>query len=89
MLPIVYLLNEGTTDKYCGQNLPPLPSWQFLTPGWSSNVTVTGFQIYRLPCDVTGFRAMLHMRNTGSLIPPSPSETIAEKVVSTALRLLR
>lgn len=85
----VYLLTGGTRDQYCGQNLPDSPTWQFLSPGWKTDVTVTGFQIYRLPCDVTGVRAMLHMRNTGQLTPPTSAETVAESTVSTNLRLLR
>src|SRR5262245_19783019 len=85
----VYLLTGGTNDQYCGQNLPDSPTWQFLTPGWKTNVTVTGFQIYRLPCDVTGFRAMLHMRNNGLLVPPSASETISENSVATTVRLVQ
>jgi hypothetical protein len=85
----VYLLTGGTTDQYCGQNLPDAPTWQFLTPGWNTTFTVSGFQIYRLPCDVTGFRAMLHMRNNGLLIPPTPSETVAESTAATTLHLLR
>ena len=85
----VYLLTGGTTDQYCGQNLPDAPTWQFLTPGWTTTYTVSGFQIYRLPCDVTGFRAMLHMRNNGLLIPPTSAETVAENTAPTTLHLLR
>ncbi len=83
----VYMLTGGTTDQYCGQNTPDSPTWQFLTPGWSTSYTVTGFRVYRVPCDVTGFRAMLHMRNNGSLMPPSPSETIAEATVPVSFRI--
>jgi len=85
----VYLLTGGTRDQYCGQNLPDSPTWQFLTPGWKTDVTVSGFQIYRLPCDVTGFRAMLHMRNNGLLVPPSASETISENSLATTVRLVQ
>jgi hypothetical protein len=42
------------------------------------SVTITGFQVARLPCTVTSVRAMLHTRNTGSLTPPIASETVAE-----------
>ena len=85
----VYLLTGGTNDQYCGQNLPDSPTWQFLSKGWKTTVTVSGFQVFRVPCDVTGFRAMLHMRNNGNLTPPSPTETIAENSMSTTLHLLR
>ena len=85
----VYLLTGGTNDQYCGQNLPDSPGWQFLTPGWKTTLTVSGFQVFRLPCDVTGFRAMWHMRNNGNLTPPSATETIADTSFSTTLHLLR
>lgn len=85
----VYLLTGGTSDQYCGQNTPDSPTVQFITPGWSTSVTVTGFRIYRLPCDVTGFRAMLHMRNNGNLMPPSSSDTIAEATAPTTLHIQR
>jgi hypothetical protein len=42
------------------------------------SVTITGFQVFRLPCEVTGIRAMLHTRNSGLLTPPTSSETVAE-----------
>lgn len=85
----VYLLTNGARDQYCGQNLPDSPTWQFIKPGWTTRVTVTGFQVYRLPCDVTGVRAMLHMRNSGLLTPPNATETIVENSVSTMLHLVR
>ena len=84
----VYLLTGGTNDQYCGQNLPDSPTWQFLTPGWKTSVTVSGFQV-RVPCDVTGFRAMWHMRNNGNAQPPSASETIADNSFPATLHLLR
>jgi hypothetical protein len=31
-----------------------------------------------MPRDVTGIRVMLHLGNNGSLIPPAPTETLAE-----------
>ena len=85
----VYLLTGGSNNQYCGQNINDSPTWQFLTPGWTTTVSVTGFRVFQLPCDVTGFRAMLHMRNSGNLTPPSPSETVAEATVSTNLHLQR
>lgn len=85
----VYLLTGGTSDQYCGQNANDSPTWQFLTPGWQTTVNITGFRVYQLPCDVTGFRAMFHMRNNGLATPPGASETIAEATVSTTLHLRR
>jgi hypothetical protein len=85
----VYLLTgEGRLD-YCGQNDPDAPTWQFLPSGWTATYTVTGFRVSRLPCDVTGIRAMLHMRNNGLLIPPSPSETVAETTFPLRLQIRR
>jgi len=41
-------------------------------------VTISGIQVGRLPCAVTGVREYLHTRNNGLLIPPTASETAAE-----------
>ena len=85
----VYLLIGGTSSEYCGLNDPDAPTWQFLTPGWTTRYTVTGFTVYRLPCEVTGIRAMLHMRNNGLFAPPTPSETVVEATAPLSFRLLR
>ena len=84
-----YLLTGGTSTEYCGENGPDGPTWSFLTPGWTTTYTVTGFRVYRLPCEVTGIRAMLHMRNNGLIIPPTPSETIAEATLTESLHIRR
>ena len=83
----VYLLTGGTQNEYCGQNTPDAPTWQFLKPRWSTSHTVTGFRVYRLPCDVTGIRAILHMRNNGNLMPATGADVIAEAVLPTTLYL--
>jgi len=80
----VYLLSG---DTYCGQNLPDSPTWAPLPTGQGIAYTVRGFQVYRLPCDVTGIRAMLHTRNSGALTPPTASETVAEATVAVTYRL--
>ena len=85
----VYMLTADQGLGYCGQNLPDSPTWSFLTPGWTTTFTVTGFQVFRLPCEVTGIRAMLHMRNNGSLTPPTPSETIAEATFPMSFQIRR
>ena len=85
----VYLLTGGTSTEYCGENGPDGPNWSFLKSGWTTTYTVTGFRVYRLPCEVTGIRAMLHMRNNGLLIPPTPSETIAEATLPGSLQIRR
>jgi hypothetical protein len=85
----VYLLTGGTNDQYCGQNTPDSPTWQFLKRDWRTSVNISGFRAYRLPCDVTGFRAILHMRNNGNLTPPTASETIAEAYIPATIHLRR
>lgn len=75
----VYLL---TADGYCGQNLPDTPSFTPLERGQRTTVTITGFQVFRLPCEVTGVRAMLHTRSGGLLTPPVPADTIAEATLN-------
>jgi hypothetical protein len=84
----VYLLTGGTNDTYCGQNTPDAPTWQFLEPGWETRFTVTGFRVV-LPCDVTGIRAILHMRNNGNLMPPTASEIVAESTATARIHLRR
>ena len=85
----VYLLTGGTRSEYCGENGPDAPTWSFLTTGWTTTYTVTGFRVYRLPCGVTGIRAMLHMRNNGLIAPPLPTETIAEATLNGSILIRR
>ena len=85
----VYLLTGGTRSEYRGENGPDAPTWSFLTTGWTTTYTVTGFRVYRLPCGVTGIRAMLHMRNNGLIAPPLPTETIAEATLNGSILIRR
>jgi len=85
----VYLLTGDQRLDYCGQNSPDSPTWSFLPSGWTTTYSVTGFRVYRLPCDVTGIRAMLHMRNNGLGIPPTSSETIAEATLPVSFQIRR
>jgi hypothetical protein len=84
----VYLLS-AEPDGYCGQNSPDSPTWESVIPGWTTTVTVSGFRVYHLPCDVTGLRAMLHIQRNGLLTPPAPSETIAEATFPVTFRIER
>jgi hypothetical protein len=84
-----YLLTGGQSSPYCGQNDPDAPTWSFLPAGWTTTFTVTGFRVYRLPCEVTGIRVMLHMRNNGLATPPTPSETVAEATFPVSFRIDR
>ena len=72
----VYLMTADGT--YCGQNMPDAPTWGPYRANSTATVTITGFQVFRLPCAVTGVKAYLHTRNNGLLIPPTESETAAE-----------
>ena len=80
----VYLLSG---DSYCGQNLPDSPTWRPFPSGQAVDLAVTGFQVYRLPCDVSGIRAMLHTRDSNLLTPPLPGETVVETTFPTSYQL--
>jgi hypothetical protein len=83
----VYLMNGS--DTYCGQNLPDAPTWAPFLKGQTASVTITGFQVFSLPCDVTGIHAFLHTRNTGLLTPPIPTDTVAEGSMTVSYHLQR
>jgi len=74
----VYLMTGPNANDYCGQNLPDAPTWAPFLKGQSATMTISGFQIGRLPCEVIGIRAFLHTRNTGNLTPPIATDTVAE-----------
>lgn len=80
----VFLLSG---DGYCGQNLPDTPTWSPLAAGRSMSFNITGFQVYRLPCEVTGLRVMLHTRNSGTLTPPTAAETVIEKTLAVSYHI--
>jgi hypothetical protein len=82
----VFLLTAG--GNYCGQNLPDMPTWQPLRPALPEQVTITGFQVFQVPCEVVGIRAMLHTRTGGALFPPSADQTIAETTMPISLRIV-
>jgi hypothetical protein len=84
----LYVYLRSGTD-YCGQNLPDAPTWGFLPKGWTTTYTVTGFQVYRLPCDVTGVQSFFHTRNNGSLTPPTAAETIAQGTAPASFQIRR
>jgi hypothetical protein len=83
----VYLVGAG--GLLCGQNLPDSPGWRPLRAGDRVSVSVTGFQVFRLPCDVTAIQAVLHTRDNPHLnMPLLPSETLADVVAPVGYRLL-
>jgi hypothetical protein len=83
----VFLLTSDGTN-YCGQNLPDMPSWQPLNPGPLERLTITGFQVFRVPCDVVGVRALVHTRIGGALFPPTSDQIVAESTLPVTLRIL-
>jgi hypothetical protein len=83
----VYLYSGTTPNDYCGQNLPDAPTWGPFSKAQTVSVTISGFQVFRLPCTVTSIRAMLHTRNTGLLTPPIASETVAEASMTVNYRI--
>lgn len=84
----LYVFLRTADGEYCGQNLPDKPTWQPLRPALPEEVTITGFQVFRVPCDVVGLRAMLHTRIGGQLFPPPPAQTIAETTVPISFRIV-
>lgn len=74
----VYLFDGSPGLGYCGQNIPDAPTWGPFSKGMTRSVTITGFQISRVPCQVTSIRGFLHTRNNGLGIPPIESEIVAE-----------
>jgi hypothetical protein len=85
----VYLLTGGSDSEFCGMSDPDSPTWGRLPAGWTTTYTVTGFRVFRLPCDITGLRIMLHTRNDGRSAPPNESETVAQAIVRLPFRLVR
>jgi hypothetical protein len=84
----VYLVADQP-GSFCGLNDPDAPTWGGLPAGWSTTYTVSGFQVYRLPCEVVEVRAVLHTRNNGLRTLPTPAETVAEAVLPLRLHLRR
>ena len=68
----VFLLTPGNVSGYCGQNLPDWPTWRPFARG-QTVITVTGFQVFSLPCEVTGIRAVFNTRDDLHLggVPPA------------------
>ena len=77
----VYLKNEA--DGTCGQNLPDTPGWAPLRRGEVHHYTVTGFQVFSLPCEVASIRAVLHRRASRNLNTEiTAGELIAEATLA-------
>ena len=86
----VYLMTGSQPNEYCGQNLNDWPTWDPLYGDFTTTYEVTGFNVYRLPCDVTGIRAVLNTHpNDGLSIPPRADEILAEVTVPVSFRILQ
>ena len=72
----VYLMTGPNANDYCGQNLPDAPTWTPFPKGQMATMTITGFQVFRLPCEVTSLAVYLHTHN-GNFPPPLPVDTVA------------
>lgn len=84
----VYLTTGGRSDQYCGQNSNDWPTWSPLPGDFTTTYEVTGFRVYRLPCDVTGIRAILHTQpNDGGLTPPGAGEILAEATAPVSFQI--
>jgi hypothetical protein len=59
----LFLLTTTNASGYCGQNLPDWPTWRPFRRGQTVTYTVTGFQVFSLPCEVTGIRAVFNTRD--------------------------
>jgi len=68
----VFLMTADPTSP-CGQNNPDWPNWKPFARGQTVTYTVTGFQVFRLPCEVTEIRAIFNTRDDLHLggIPPA------------------
>ena len=74
----VYLYDGSAGLGYCGQNIPDAPTWGPFAKGQTASVSISGFQISRVPCQVTSIRAWLHIRDNGLLTPPTESQTVSD-----------
>ena len=82
----VYLM---TGDISCGQNLPDSPTWSPFPKGQSVTYTVTGFQVFSLPCNVTAIRAVLQTRtDVHNNAPPLASEIVADATMADTYHLV-
>ena len=71
----VYLIQAGVGTP-CGQNLPDRPTWTPFPAGQDIPLTITGFQIYRLPCEVNAIQVVLHTHQGNSNPYPLPSAEV-------------
>jgi hypothetical protein len=79
----LFIYGKQANGATCAQNLPDAPDFSPLERGVTRAITVTGFQVYSLPCRVTAFRAVLHRRESRNLNTElTAAEIIAEATLT-------
>jgi hypothetical protein len=81
----LFIYAKDASGATCAQNLPDTPDLSPLKHGTVQSITVTGFQVYRLPCDVESFRAVLHRRESRNL----NTELTAAEIITEAMLTAR
>jgi hypothetical protein len=78
----VMVLLQDANGVECAANLPDRPTWAPFRASRFASVTVTGFQVWRLPCPVSRIRVYMHTRNDPHLLTPPPADlTVAEATI--------
>jgi hypothetical protein len=78
----VYLVENEMAETSCGINFPDTPSWEPFQKG-TKTYTIDSFQLFRLPCEVIGLRAILHNRSNRNLLTvPRTEERLADATQS-------
>ena len=83
----VHLLDADGHGNSCAQNVTDIPTWGPWVGRGVVRVTVSGFQTYRLPCDVSGIRAIVHLRPGRLATIPLPTQTLADGTLPIVYRL--
>jgi hypothetical protein len=79
----LFIYAKDASGATCAQNLPDTPDFSPLKHGTVQSTAVTGFQVYRLPCEVESFRAVLHRRESRNLNTElTAAEIIAEATLT-------
>ena len=85
---LMIFLEDANGDE-CAANNPDRPTWApFRASRWES-VTVTGFQVWRLPCPVARVHVYLHTRNNPHLLTRPPADLIVAEATIPASFTIR
>jgi hypothetical protein len=84
----LFLLTTTNPGGYCGSNLPDWPTWRPFKRGQTVTLTVTGFQVFALPCEVSGIRAVFNTReDLHQLSVPPANFIVAETTLPVVYHL--